>query len=286
MRVRGWWLYLAPAVLVMLGLGLYPFLYNLVLSLHAWGGSGPRQFVGLRNYALFLTSADFYHALRITAIYLAAIIGAEFALGLLLAFLLHSRFFGRNFLRTFILITMVMSPVVAGLIWRWMFNADWGLVNALLAYLDISPQPWLTRPDLALLSVILADLWQWTPFITLVSLAGMESISPEYREASLVDGASWLNHQRYVTLPMLRSVLMVGLLFRLLDGLRYVDQIFVMTYGGPGNATTVLGFYTYLRAFKYWQLGYAASLGLVLLAMAVTLANLLVSRVRFADETR
>jgi len=284
MRVKRWYLYLAPAILVMVALTIYPFVYNIVLSTQTWRMRGGNTFVGLNNYVKLLTSSDFHHALLITAIYLVAIISIEVILGILLAFLLDSRkFFGQGAMKALMLLPMVMAPVVVGLIWRWIFNAEWGLANALLQYIGQDGLPWLTTPKLALVSVIIADIWQWTPFIGLIALAGLQSIPPQLREASRVDGANWFQHQIHISLPFLRSVLWVGLLFRLLDALRLVDNVFVMTYGGPGNATTVLGFAAYVKAFKMWQLGYAAAFGIVLLFVTIFLARIVLKRSKIME---
>jgi len=249
---------------------------------HSWNlvGRSKVEFVGLQNYRTIFTSSDFHHSVLITVTYLVIAVTVEILLGVWIALLLDTQFIGRGFLRSFILLPMVMAPVVVGLIWRWMFNAEWGLANAFLNYLGKTGLPWLTNPQLALLSIIIADIWEWTPFIALVTLAGLQAVPVELREASLVDGASWLQYQFRVALPAVKSVLWVGVLFRFLDAIRFVDKVFVMTYGGPGNATTVLGFLTYTRAFKMWQLGYAAALGMILLVLTIALANALASRIR------
>ncbi len=278
MKEKSGWLYFVPGFVVMVSLGLFPFLFNIFISLHRWTGGGLDIFIGLKNYINIFSNTDFYQACSLTAFYLLSILVFEFVLGLLIAFFLDSHFFGKNFLRTVILLTMVMSPVVAGLIWRWIFNAEWGLANAILNYLNKESIAWLTTPRLALLSVIIADIWQWTPFVALVVLSGLEAIPIQLRQASLVDGANWLQHQMFIALPALKPVIWVAILFRFIDGIRYVDKIFVMTYGGPGKATTVLGFYTYLRAFKYWRLGLAASLGIILLFSTIFIANIIVKK--------
>lgn len=281
---RRWqiFLFLAPALFVMLAMTLYPFLFTVRLSFDDWGltMARPRTFVGLENYLRAFRSPGVWNAARVTAVYVLSSVGIAFVLGLAIAFLLDTQFKGRAFIRAFILLPMVMAPVVAGLIWRFIFNAEWGLANYLATLLGFSSQGWLVTPDLALVAVIIADVWQWTPFIVLVALAGMQAVPRELIEAGEVDGASWWQLQRYVTLPTIRSVLLIGLLIRMIDSFRYIDHIFVMTYGGPGNATSVMGFFTYLQGFKFFEMGYTAALGILLLAVTISLSNIVIRFLR------
>jgi multiple sugar transport system permease protein len=250
----------------MITMTVFPFIYNLVLSFDRWNltFARPRTFIGLGNYQSILSSADFWAAAARTFWYVGSCVGIEFVAGILIAFLLDTQFIGRSVVRALILLPMVMAPVVAGLIWRFIFNDEWGLANSILGLFGIPNQAWLVNPPLAFFAVIVADVWQWTPFIALIALAGLQAVPKELTEAARVDGASWLQIQRFVTLPIIRPLLAIGLLIRLIDCFRNVDQIFVMTYGGPGVATSVLGFYTYLKGFKFFDMGYTAALGIIL----------------------
>ena len=210
----------------------------------------------------------------------------EFVLGILIAFLLDTEFIGRNVVRALILLPMVMAPVVAGLIWRFIFNDQWGLANDIIRVFGIGNKAWLVDPSLAFFAVIVADVWQWTPFIVLIALAGLQAVPRELTEAARVDGASWLQTQRFVVLPTIRSVLAIGLLIRLIDAFRSVDQIFVMTYGGPGLATSVLGFYTYLKGFKFFDMGYTAALGIIMLFIISVLAQSIMRMMMRTKESR
>jgi len=179
-----------------------------------------------------------------------------------------------------------MAPVVAGLIWRFIFNDEWGLANNVLNLFGIRSQAWLVNPPLAFFAVVVADVWQWTPFIALIALAGLQAVPKELNEAARVDGATWLQIQRFVTLPIMRPILAVGLLIRLIDCFRNVDQIFVMTYGGPGVATSVLGFYTYLKGFKFFDMGYTAGLGIILVFMISVLAQAIIKTMASSRHRR
>jgi multiple sugar transport system permease protein len=276
--------YLLPAFIVMATITVYPFIYNVLLSFQEWNLTTFRgkHFVGGQNYLEIFRNPDVWNSLRVTGIYLVTCVGFEFILGLAIAFLINSEFRGKTAVRGLLLFPMIMSPVIAGLVWRWIFNAEWGLANYMVNLIGVSSKPWLTKPRLALFSVILADIWQWTPFIVLVALAGLQAIPEELIEASGVDGASWWQIQRYISLPILKPVLLIGLLLRTIDGLRFVDKIFVMTYGGPGSATSVFGFFTYLKGFKFFQMGRTAALSIVLLAIIIFLANVFIRLFRGA----
>lgn len=270
--------FLAPALVVMLVITLYPVLYTFHLSLHDWNLAAfhGKRFVGLKNYLDFIVNPDVWHALRVTAVYVSACVGIEVALGLAIAFLFDTRFRGEEVARNFLLLPMVMSSVVVGLVWRWMFNAELGVLNYFVRQLGMAPRAWLTDPSLALASVVTADVWQWTPLVFLVCLAGLKAVPPDVLEAAKLDGATWWQTQWYVALPAIRPIILTVILIRTIDCLRFVDKIFVMTYGGPAGTTAVLGFHIYLKGFKYWQMGATAAYSIVYMAIIIVLAKLLI----------
>ena len=282
------WLYLGPALLVMFTMTIYPFVYTVILSLSRWNltFARPRTFIGLGNYQAILASADFWACAGRTFWYVGGCVTVELVLGISIAFLLDTQFIGRNIVRTLILLPMVMAPVVAGLIWRFIFNDEWGLANNIVGLFGIGSKAWLVDPRLAFFAVIVADVWQWTPFIVLITLAGLQAVPRELIEAARVDGATWFQIQRFVALPTIRAVLTIGLLIRLIDAFRTVDQIFVMTYGGPGVATSVLGFYTYIKGFKFFDMGYTAALGIIMLFIISVLAQLIIGMIIRTRENR
>jgi multiple sugar transport system permease protein len=246
----------------------------------------PRTFIGLGNYQAILSSADFWASAARTLWYVGSCVTIEFVAGLLIAFLLDIQFIGRSIVRALILLPMVMAPVVAGLIWRFIFNDEWGLANNVINLFGISSKAWLVDPRLAFFAVVVADVWQWTPFIVLIALAGLQTVPKELTEAGRVDGATWLQIQRFVTLPIIRPILATGLLIRLIDCFRNVDQIFVMTYGGPGVATSVLGFYTYLKGFKFFDMGYTAALGMVSVFIISIVAHSIIKMMASTNRSR
>jgi len=278
LRRSGAIFYILPALIVMALITLYPFIYTVTLSFHEWNLTTfqGKQFVGIDNYIQFFNESDTRDSLKVTLIYLVSCVGVEFILGIAIAFLFDTKFKGQNVIRNLLLFPMLMCPVVAGLIWRWILNAELGIANYVVQLIGLSPIPWLTQPRLALFSVILADIWQWTPFIFLICLAGLQAVPRGLIEAARIDGASWVDIQRFISLPIIRPVILTGLLIRMIDAIRFVDKIFVLTYGGPGSATSVLGFLIYLRGFKYFQMGLTAAYSLVLLALIILLANILI----------
>jgi multiple sugar transport system permease protein len=282
------WLYLCPALLVMLTMTVYPFVYTVILSLSRWNltFARPRTFIGFANYQAILASADFWNSAGRTFWYVGGCVTIEFLFGVLIAFLLDTQFICRSLVRALILLPMVMAPVVAGLIWRFIFNDEWGLANNIGGLLRLSSRAWLVDPHLAFFAVIVADVWQWTPFIVLITLAGLQAVPRELIDAARVDGANWFQIQRFVALPTIRAMLAIGLLIRLIDAFRNVDQIFVMTYGGPGVATSVLGFYTYIKAFKFFDVGYAAALGIIMLFIISVLAQVIMAMLMRTERKR
>jgi multiple sugar transport system permease protein len=278
-------LFLTPACLVMLVIALYPFLYTLVLSFHDWNLAAglAKRFVGLANYIEFLTNPDAWRALRVTALYVIACVTIELALGLAIAFLFDTTFRGDELARNLLLLPMVMSSVVVGLVWRWILNAELGVLNYFVEQLGFKAVAWLTQPGLAFMSVVLADIWQWTPLVFLVCLAGLKAVPPDTIESARLDGASWWQVQRYVALPAIQPIILTVVLIRTIDCLRFVDKIFVMTYGGPAGTTSVLGFHIYLKGFKYFQMGATAAYSIVYMVIIIILAKLLIRSFSRAD---
>jgi multiple sugar transport system permease protein len=201
------------------------------------------------------------------------------ALGLAIAAYLHREFHGRGLVRTVMLLPMVSTPVAVALIWVIMFNPSLGILNYFLACIGLKPLLWLGHPRTALPSLILMDTWKWTPFMVLILHSGLQSLPITPFEAARIDGASRWQTLRYVTLPLLRPSIAVSLIFRTMDSLKTFDTIYVMTEGGPNNATEILNIYTFQTGFKYFHIGYASALA-VILVLFVFAVNLLLIKLR------
>jgi multiple sugar transport system permease protein len=258
------YLLLAPTIAVLLALTIYPLIYAVKISLQ--GGSGDWT---AQNFARLASDQFFLSALAHTFIYAAVALTIEFLIGLFLALLLHSEIRGRSFFRALLLLPMMLPPVVLGIVWRLMLNANFGAVNGTLKTLGLNTEAltWTASPKLAMASVIVADVWQWTPFMFLILLAGLQAIPQEPYEAALIDGASSWQTFVHVTLPLLKPAILIALLLRTMDLLRVFDHIFILTEGGPGFATETVSLYVYRTAFRFSNFGYAAAMSFVLLAI-------------------
>lgn len=261
------YLLLAPTVAVLLALSIYPLIYSIRVSLQT--GSGARAVWSLGNFIRLASDRFFLDALGHTLVYALVALTFEFLLGLGLAVLLNEKLRGRNFFRALLLVPMMLPPVVVGVVWRLMLNPNFGAVNGTLkgAGVDTTALTWTASPKLALASVIMVDIWQWTPFMFLVLLAGLQAIPQEPYEAALIDGSSRWQTFRHITLPLLRPAILIALLLRTMDLLRVFDQIFILTEGGPGFATETISLYIYRTAFRFSDFGYAAAMSFVLLLL-------------------
>ncbi|MDI6641283.1 MAG: sugar ABC transporter permease [Elusimicrobiota bacterium] len=219
-------------------------------------------FVGLKNYIKLFTDQRVYQALSNTTFFTAASVSIELILGLSFALLLNKRFRFRGLVRTSSLIPWALPTVVTALLWKWIFNDQYGIINELLFRIGLlrDYKAWLGQTNTAMFSVIAADVWKTTPFITIILLAGLQMIPAELYEQSKVDGAGSLKQFCYITLPLLVPSILVALLFRTLDAFRIFDLVYIMTGGGPGNSTETLSSYTYKTLFSFLDFGYGATL--------------------------
>jgi multiple sugar transport system permease protein len=260
-------LFLAPALAVLLALSIYPLIYSVTISLQQETAAGVRWTLG--NFTRLFSDNFFWVAMGHTFVYAAAALACEFLLGLGLALLLNNQIRGRGFFRASLLVPMMLPTVVVGVVWRLMLNPNFGAVNGTLKQFGIGTESltWTASPKLAMLSVIAVDVWQWTPFVFLVLLAGLQAIPQEPYEAALIDGSSRWQTFWHVTLPLLKPSILIVLLLRTMDLLRVFDQIFILTEGGPGFATETISLYIYRTAFRFFDFGYAAAMSFVLLAL-------------------
>lgn len=273
MRTR-WlpWALIAPAALFVLALTVLPLGYSLLTSLREFRPGKPPVFVGLQNFSHLLHDSNFHSSLGTTFVYTIVATGLEFLLGLALALLLKEEFFLQGVIRSSLIIPMVIAPVVVGIIWRLLYNADVGLFSFGVQALTGKSVSVLSSTVLALPALILVDIWEWTPFMFLILLAGIQSLPQEPFEAARVDGASAWNVFFHLTLPMLRPVILVAILIRALDAFTVFDQVFVLTQGGPGTATEVATLMIYKTAFRFSQFGYGAAMALAVLALLACLS--------------
>jgi multiple sugar transport system permease protein len=258
---------IAPAIVVLLSLSIYPLIYSVTISLQTQTAGGSSWSVS--NFTRLFTDGFFLAAMAHTFVYATAALILEFTIGLGLALLMNGQIRGRGFFRAALLMPMMLPAVVVGVVWRLMLNPNFGAINGTLKNFGLNTDglTWTASPRLAMLSVIAVDVWQWTPFVFLVLLAGLQAIPQEPYEAALIDGSSRWQTFRYVTLPLLKPAILIALLLRTMDLLRVFDQIFILTEGGPGFATETISLYIYRAAFRFFDFGYAAAMSFVLLIL-------------------
>ncbi|NHN47866.1 sugar ABC transporter permease [Halostella sp. JP-L12] len=264
------WLLTLPAVLILFALTFYPLLRAIEMSMHNYVPSG-REFVGASNFVNLASNEAFLNSLTVTGKFIGLAVGIEFLLGFGIALLLNKKIKLRGLWQTLILVPMILSPTVVGLIWRLMYAPN-GLLDYIFAPLAGGNVGWISEPNVALYSVILTDVWQWTPLVVLVMFAGLQSVPDHLREAAIMDGAS--RRQRFVdiTLPYLKSLIVLILIIRLVDALRVFAKVYILTRGGPGSATNVVSMEMYRTAFRFSNFGEAAAMALSLLVIVILLA--------------
>ena len=267
--------FILPAALVM-GVGLiYPVLDAFYLSLYDWRIGTPwetREFIGLAQYTRMLTDDAVYNSIWVTFKFGFWVITIEMALGVALALLLEKPIRGASVFRTIFILPLMVSPVVVGLIWRYLFNTRVGWINYYIEQLGFEGLNWLGEPGLAMFAIIFTDIWQWTPFIFIIVIAGLQALPSEVLEAARMDGANWWQMIFLVKLPMIRSILLIAFLMRLIDVFRALEVMYILTYGGPGNATELLSLHIYKSAFDGQQLGYASAVSTLLIVIVFLLS--------------
>jgi len=275
MRNLGYYLLLAPAMLILLTLVAYPLVFSFSKSLTNYNlGIPGEQFIGLGNYAAAFKDAAFLNSLLVSLQIAIAATLTELLLGFATALLLQREFFGKRLLTVLIVMPMMVTPVVVGIVWLLMFQPGFSVVNGLLMMIGVEGPIWLQNTLTARIAVVVADVWQWTPFFTLILLAGLLGVSPEIVEASKVDGASDWQSFWHIKLPMLSSLLLVVVLIRLIDAFKTFDSIFIMTAGGPGRSTEVLSLLIYRQGLPFMNVSYAAAMSyifLIILTIGTTL---------------
>jgi len=286
---RGLWLFLVPSGLVLALVLIYPLGYAIYLSLFNYylgGGVGQRTFIGLGNYAALLTDERFWSSLWKTLVIVVSAVGLEFCLGLAIAFGLYKLTFGVRTLNLLNFLPHIITPVIAALFLRWIFMGRWGLLDGILISLNIFPPDWLGSPGWARLTVVLADAWQFTPFMMLVLYAGLNTVDQSQIESAQMDGAGNWKILTRVMLPALRPLIVFVLAIRTMDAFRFFDTIYVLTAGGPGTATETITLYTYALGFRLLQVGKASALGVLTLLIVSVLVAVMIAAVYGRDRSR
>jgi len=260
----------------------FPVLYTAGLSLFRWSGAATTSpaWVGLSNYGdVFSGDPGFRNALWVTLYFTGVSVLIEVGLGVGLAQLLNREFIGKGVARTLLILPVAGTPVALALVWRHMYNPSNGIFTWFAELLYLPPQRWLADANTVLPSLILFDVWQWTPLVMLITLAGLVSLPSDFYEAAQIDGATpWQVFWR-ITVPLIRPTVVAAAMLRFMDSVKTFDQIYVTTQGGPGIASQTLNLYVFDQAFQYLHFGYASAL-LVVLFFVILVGNLLLVSIR------
>jgi len=272
-------LFVLPAVLILLAITVYPLLYPLRLTVSSLELTvSPKiHFVGLQNFSnILFRDPRFWNAMKNTGILVVAGVSLQLIIGTVLALLLNRLGRARTWLVSLFLIPVMIAPVVAGFQFRMIYNDQFGPLNYIIQVLSrghLRGYAWIADPSVALFSIMLTDVWQWTPFMLLIMLAGLQSVPVEFYEAAEVDGASGWQMFWRITLPLLLPVIIIGILVRFMDTFKLFDVVYQLTGGGPGSVTETIAFYTYLQGFKFFSLGYTAAMAFIQLVVITIVAQ-------------
>ncbi len=263
-----------PALLVILFLTIYPVVNTLFLSFFKYNYlSDDRRFIGLKNFITIGKDQVFRTAFLNTILFALFATVFEVALGIFLALMFYGQFPGKRPFMIMVIFPMMVSTMVVCAVWKVLYHYDIGLFNYILKSIGLAPVGWLTDKTRALSSIILVDIWQWTPFAFLVLQAGLNSIPREIFEASSIDGAGYFRNLRSVTLPILSSQILLVIMLRTIDTFRIFGKVYALTQGGPGNATETVSYYIYREGFSYFNLGRASAAALYVLAVIALIAS-------------
>jgi multiple sugar transport system permease protein len=286
------WVLMAPTLIVLFAFGVYPFLnalyiasQNIILS----RPHSPRFFMGLYQYQVVIQDPEFWHALRVTIWFTVQAVFLQFWLGLGLALLFQRAIRGASILRIFILIPMILPPLVAALIWRYMFYPGAGLVTyyagGVTRALGMGDIPFLSDPNIAFHTLVFVDVWEWTPFMFLMMTAGLALIPRQPYEAAEIDGASAWRVFWTITLPLLKPAILIAVIIRTMDAFRVYELIVVMTRGGPGNATTTLNVYLTKTGLEFFDASKAAAISLIMMMIIIVMSLIFIRLMRMRSQS-
>jgi multiple sugar transport system permease protein len=274
-RLTGW-SFILPTIAVLVLLNTFPLVYSLALSFSRVDTSTGLNFSGvtLANWTALLKDAQFWSSVRFTVVFTIVATIVEYFIGLGLALLLREKLRGGAFFRVLFAIPMMLAPVAIGFTWRMLYDQSYGPINAILRGLGLPAPGWLSSSNLAVVSVVIMDVWEWTPLIFLLMLAGLQAIPDEIIDAARVDGAGGWQVVVRVIFPMLAPVTVMAVFLRMIDSFGIFGQIFLLTGGGPGTATTSTTLYGFFQGFQTFDLGYGATIALALLVLVIVVATI------------
>lgn len=274
-RRRGYVWFIVPGLVVILAVVVFPWVYTIWMSVNNWTIGFERMFIGLDNFRKLARDTRFLEAVGRTFLYTALAVVLPVIFGTASAVVFHQRFPLRDFVRGIFILPLMATPVAIGLVFVMMMHPQLGALNYLLSLIGIPPQLWIYSQQTVIPSLILAEVFHWTPLMMLIVLGGMAVLPSDLYEAALIDGANAWQRFRYITFPLVLPFLMSAMIIRTIDALKSLDLVFVMTQGGPGNASEILNVYLFLQAFRYYHIGHASAVVIAYFAIIVLFTILL-----------
>jgi len=280
--------FIAPTCIFLALLTIWPFIYSVYLSLHAVKLTAMQRavFVGLDNYLNLLTDPLFLRAMLNTGMLAVTSITCEIVIAFVIAkaFVSLSHLKWVNGLRSLFMIPMMVTPLIVGMIFSYVFNPVLGIANYLLGGVGLGPVPWFGDTTAAMISILLINIWQWTPFMMLLIMAGLLSIRADLYEAARVDGAKWHHVLRFLEIPSIKGIVLLGIILRIIDTLRFFDVVYVTTRGGPGDSTMVLTLYAYQQNFQFFQAGVGSAAAVIILVISIVITTFAVKLLRRIED--
>ena len=274
-RRRTYYFFIVPALVVIGAVIIFPWLFTVWMSAFDWKIGSASHFVGFDNYTGLVHNQRFIEAVARTFYFTALAVVAPLILGTIAALIFHRQFPFRGVLRGIFIMPMMATPVAVALVWTMMFHPQQGVLNYLLSLVGLPPSLWVYSPTLVIPSLVIVEIWHWTPLVMLIVLGGLAALPTEPYESARLDGASEWQLFRYITLPLVAPFLVVAAVIRTIDALKTFDTIYVITGGGPGTASETINLYLYLQAFAFYNIGDASAVVVVFFVIVLALALLL-----------
>jgi len=283
---NSWKLLYYPGKWILMIITVVPTLFALWLSFQNYNLAqvNQRSFVFLQNFVDIFKDERFLSDFCVSAIFTICSLTAEVIFGMLIALGLSKKIIAKGLAQIIIILPMIMTPVVVGLVWKMSYDVEFGTLNYYFNYLFGFKLNMLGSSSTSLLGLIIVDIWEWTPFVTLILLSGIQSLPVEPFEAATVDGANSLQTFRYITLPLLQPAIAIAVLFRFMDLFKWMDTVYIMTGGGPGTSTETLSYYAYTTDFKFLEVGYAAALCIIMLICILVICNTIGKKVLLKED--
>jgi multiple sugar transport system permease protein len=274
-RQRSYILFIVPALVVVGAVIVFPWLFTVWMSAFDWKIGSPSHFIGLDNYVKLATNQRFHEAIVHTLYFTALAVIVPLILGTIAALIFHREFPLRGLLRSIFTMPMMATPVAVALVWTMMFHPQQGVLNYLLSLVGLPPSLWVYSPTLVIPSLVLVEVWHWTPLVMLIVLGGLAALPTEPYESARLDGATEWQLFRYITFPLVAPFIVVAAVIRTIDAIKAFDTIYVITSGGPGTASETINLYLYLQAFAFYNVGNASAVVVVFFTIILALAMLL-----------